>query len=134
MKLKMEFKPRMRLWVCEARHIHPDCPPENFFFSKGKCDEILDNGLNNARMWEEAALKRARILSKRGVKEVDLYVTGHGAALISAIKALRQYHVRVQLYHFDDATGNYFRQDPVEAEYYNGLFTRTETERSAPRK
>lgn len=133
-KTKMEFAHHMSLWTCEARHVHPDCPSENYFFSKGKCDQILEGGMNNARMWEEAALKRARVLSLRGVKEVDLYVTGHGAALISAIKALRQHKIKVQLYHYDDISGNYFRQDPYEAEYYVGLFTKTEDERSALRK
>ena len=128
---KMKYAEHMVLWTCEARHEHPNCPPENFFFSKGKCDEILDGGLNNARVWEEAALKRARILNLRGVKEVDLYVTGHGAALISAIKALRQYEIKVQLYHYDDTSGDYFRQDPYEAEYYVGIFTKTEDERHA---
>ena len=125
----MEYTPEMNLWTCEGRHEHPDCPPGNYFFSSEKCNQILSGVSNNARTWEEAALKRARILSIRGVRKVNLYVTGHGCALISAIKALRQYQIECQLWHYDDDSGGYFRQDPNEAEYYVGLFTKTEWDR-----
>ena len=122
MRKKMQLQRHMSLWVCEARHDHPACPPENFFFPKGKVNEILEGGHNNARAWEEYAIQRAHDFSMHGVKKIDLYVTGHGCALISAIKALHHDKVEVQLYHYDDDSGQYFRQDPYKMEYYGGNF------------
>lgn len=89
-----------KVGLCAARH---EMPVQEFIFKEIPADRVTD-----PEWLEETA---SGYLSRLGVQEVEVYVTGLTVALIAALNAARELGIKVTLYHFDRDTGKYFRQE-----------------------
>ena len=87
------------LGLCEGRHSIPDV--EGYIFG---------NEISDPTDLDAMFLQAYRTLVKLHPEHLNLYVTGLTVALIETIKAANSLGVTVALWHFNRATGDYYRQ------------------------
>lgn len=101
--------PRRTIYValCEGRHPIPQATDGAIFGS------VIEDVTAVYRLEEEALKSIQDICSKAGVENcihINLYVTGLTVALIAVLNAVRR-KMQVTLWHYNNATGEYYSQE-----------------------
>lgn len=86
------------MMLCEGRHSIPEAID----------GAIFGNELNPLAVSDLEAEAENKL---RGVKVLNLYVTGLTVALVAALNACRKLDINVTLYHFDRTSGTYYTQE-----------------------
>lgn len=86
--------------LCEGRHNIPEAVDGSIFATE------LDP-LDLAGM-ETAATEKLR-----GIKQLNLYVTGLTVALVAVLNVCHRNNISVTLYHYNRETGTYYEQEVV---------------------
>lgn len=95
--------PCVRLALFQSRH---DLPVSDAVFGHEVADPT-----DLVAMRVHVTRRLNSLVVDQGVKYLDLYVTGLTMALVEVINWCASHDVRLTLYHFDVATGEYFPQD-----------------------
>ena len=86
------------MMLCEGRHS----------ITEAIDGAIFENELNPLAVSELESKAETKL---RGVKVLNLYVTGLTVALVAALNVCRKLDINVTLYHFDRTSGTYYTQE-----------------------